>query len=210
MQFYEQTFNRYQNFIADPKKKNYFDIAASLFLLIILVIMIYPAIQHIVKVNKEIQDGKVISGKLDDKINNLKLAEDNLNEIKSDLGLVEKALPVGSDLKTYLQNPIEKLAKSHQLNLDSIQFSDVPISLPSKDALLNSRDINFTLSLTGNFINIQDFIKDLENYIRITSVRQIDIKEKGNTESVTLQATTNYLGTPITIVPNQTGGGTSK
>lgn len=208
MQFYEQTFKRYQDFTADPKKKNYFDIAATLILLIVLVIMIYPAISHITKVNKEIQDGKVVEEALKNKISNLELAADNLNEIKSDLPLLEKALPTGSDIKTYLKTPLEKIAQVHQLVINSVQFNDIPISLPKKDESLTARDITFTITLTGNFVKINDFIRDLELYIRVTSIQQLDIKEQGNDETITLQATTNYLGTPVTIIPNKTEGST--
>lgn len=210
MQFYEQTFKRYQDFTDDPKKKNYFDIAASLLLLIVLVVMIYPAIQHIAKVNKEIQDGKVVDEALQNKITNLELAADNLNEIKPDLPLLEKALPTGSDIKTYLKTPLEKLAQNHQLVINSVQFNDIPISTPKKDGNLTVRDITFMVTLTGNFVNITNFIKDLELYIRVTSIQQLDIKEKGNEESIILQATTKYLGTPLTIIPSKSEGGSKQ
>ncbi|MDO8260256.1 MAG: hypothetical protein Q7T50_02010, partial [Candidatus Magasanikbacteria bacterium] len=173
MQFYEQTLANYNKMSADPKKKNYFDGAATLGLLIILVIMIYPAIQHIASVNKEIEVNKVVEKKLVDKISNLIQAEKNLNDVKNDLGLLETALPTGSDIKNYIKTPIETLAAKHKVTIKSVQFTDVPVSLPVEGTTLSVRDIDFTLSLTGVFTDLNAFLKAAENFIRVTSIRQL-------------------------------------
>lgn len=207
MQFYEQTLSNYNKITADPKKNNYFEISATLILLIILVVMIYPAIQHIASVNKEIETNKIIEKELADKITNLGLAQANLDQVKSDLPLLEKALPTGSDIKDYIKIPLETLAGRNSVTLKSVQFSDVPLSVPTTDADLTVRNINFTISLSGNFTNLTNFLKDAENFIRVTSVRNLDIKGIGSQQTMTLQATTNYLGIPVTVIPNQVQGG---
>lgn len=207
MQFYEQTLANYNKITADPKKKNYFDGAATLALLIVLIVMIYPAIQHIASVNKEIELNKVIDKKLTDKIEALGQAEINLDKVRADLGLLELALPTGSDIKNYIKTPLEVLASKHNVAIKSMQFSDVPLSNPSEDATLSVRNIDFSISLIGNFTNLNSFTNDIENYIRVTSVRQIDIKGDAGQQTLTLQATTNYLGTPLTIIPRQATGG---
>ena len=203
MQFYEQTLANYNKASADPRKKNYFDGAATLVLLIVLIVMIYPAIQHIASVNKEIETNKVVDKKLSDKINSLNLAEQNLDEVKGDLALLEKALPTGSDVKNYIKTPIETLAAKHNVAIKSIQFSDVPVSVPDKETTLSVRNIDYTLSLSGNFTALNEFLKDAENFIRITSTRQLDMKGDNSQQVLTIQATTNYLGSPVTVVPNQ-------
>lgn len=208
MQFYERTLATYNRYTADPKKKNYFDISATLILLIVLVAMIYPAIQHITEVNKEISDGKIFEKGLIAKIGALEKAKINLAAIQTDLTLLEKALPVGSDIKTYLNKPLEVIASRHNLQLNTVQFGDVPISDPKKDDQTNVRNIDFSISLTGNFVDFVSFLKDIENYIRITKITNLNAKGNGGQELFTLQATTNYLGTPVSAVPNQvqTGG----
>src|SRR5574339_537699 len=105
MQFYEQALKQYGQATADPKKKNYFEITLTLVLLIVLVIMIYPAITHILNLNKEIQAGKVVEKALEEKLVALSQAEQNLKKIEDDLPLLELALPVGSDIDKYLQKP---------------------------------------------------------------------------------------------------------
>lgn len=210
MQFYDQTLRNYNKLTADPKKKNYFEISATLILLILLVIMIYPAIQHVAAVNKEIETNKIVEKELADKITNLRQAQVNLDQVKYDLPLLEKALPTGSDIKDYIKTPIETLAAKNSVTLKSIQFSDVPLSIPTNQADLTVRNIDFSITLAGNFTNLVSFLKDAENFIRITSVRSLDIKGSGSQQTMTLQATTNYLGVPVTVVPNQASGGTSR
>lgn len=210
MQFYEQALSNYNKLTADPKKKHYFEGAATLILLIILIVMIYPAIQHIASVNKEIETNKVIDKALTDKVTNLGLAKENLDKVKSDLPLLEKALPTGSDIKNYIKTPLELLAAKHAVVLKSLQFSNIPLSIPAADGKLSVRNIDFTLSLSGNFTNLNDFLKDAENFIRLTSVSNLDLKGDRAQQNMTLQATTNYLGAPVSVVPNQVQGGTNQ
>lgn len=203
MQFVDKALVRYNKYADTPKKKNYFEIAATLVLLIALIIMIYPAVTHIIELNKEIESGKLVQSSLNKKINDLETAQANLEAVKKDLPLLEVALPTGSDIKNYIKQPIESLSAAHGLTIKSVQFNDLPVSKP-EEASLKVRDMNFSLTLSGNFVNFNDFLKALEKFIRITNIPTIQIKSDGATVTATLQATTNYLGSPI-IVVNQVG-----
>lgn len=204
MQFYERALVSYNQVADTPKKKNYFEIAATLVLLIALIVMIYPAITHILELNKEITAGKVVQESLIEKKLALDNAKANLAAIQNDLPVLEAALPTGSDIKTYIKKPLEDLTSKHNLTLNSVQFTDLPISSPG-DTNLVVRNMDFTVSVQGDFTNFNDFLSDLEKFIRVTSVATIDIKNNNNSISATLNATTNYLGSPI-LVKNQVGG----
>mgnify|MGYP001613286536 CR=1 FL=1 len=197
MQFYEQAMTRYNQTTADPKKKNYFEITLTLILLIILLVMIYPAITHIITLNKEIQAGRVVDKALGDKIVALNQAQDNFAKVEKDLPLLELALPVGSDLDKYVQKPIESLSTKNSLTVKSIQFSDVPVSKPTTEDV-RLRQMEFTMSLTGAFPNLLAFVKDLESFVRVTSVDTLQLKASGAELAITLQGTTNFLGTAVT------------
>lgn len=197
MQFYEQALSRYKVATTDPKKKNYFEITLTLVLLIVLLVMIYPAITHILNLNKEIQAGRVVDKALGDKITALSQAQNNLAEVENDLPLLELALPVGSDLDKYVQKPIESLAAKDGLTIKSVQFNDVPVSKPTTEDV-RLRDMDFTLNLTGAFPNLLTFVKDLENFVRVTSVDTLQLKASGPELAITLQGTTNFLGTAVT------------
>lgn len=208
MQFYEQALSRYNQATEDPKRKHYFEISLTLVLLIVLLVMIYPAITHILNLNKEIQAGKIVDQELEQKIEALQQAENNFDQVQADLPLLELALPVGSDVDKYLQKPIESLTAKHSLALKSIQFTDVPISKPSSEDV-RLREMGFSLTLTGSFPNLLTFMKDLENFVRVTNTETLQLKANGAELSITIQGVTNYLGTPLTV-PNQVqqGGGT--
>lgn len=188
---------RYNQTTADPKKKNYFEITLTLILLIILLVMIYPAITHIITLNKEIQAGRVVDKALGDKIVALNQAQDNFAKVEKDLPLLELALPVGSDLDKYVQKPIESLSTKNSLTVKSIQFSDVPVSKPTTEDV-RLRQMEFTMSLTGAFPNLLAFVKDLESFVRVTSVDTLQLKASGAELAITLQGTTNFLGTAVT------------
>lgn len=205
MQFYERALGTYNQFTSDPKRKNYFEIGATLALLIILILMIYPAINHILKLNKEISAGRVVDISLEEKISDLERAKDNLEDIKKDLPLLDLALPTGADLKNYLQKPIESLANKHQLGIKEVSFEEIPLSDPTKDIQLKVRQINYSVTFLGSFVNFSGLVADLEKYIRVTDVDKIEIKktDSSSSTSYTINATTRYLGLPVIAVPNQ-------
>jgi len=208
MQFYERALGGYKQIIDDPKRRDYFEIGATLALLIMLILMIYPAINHILKLNKEISAGRIVETSLEKKIVDLEKAKANLEEIKADLPLLEKALPTGSDIKNYLQEPIEALANKHQLAIKDVRFEEVPISNPSKEENLKVRQINYSVTFLGNFVNFSNLITDLEKYIRVTDIDKIEIKktDTSSATSYTIFATTRYLGLPVIVIPNEASG----
>lgn len=208
MQFYEKALSQYGTLNKDPKKKGYFDTIATLVLLIVLLVMIYPAVNHILSIRREIATGKVFERDLRDKLEALDKAERNLADIQNDLPIASLALPTGADFKSFLIKPVEDIALRHGLTIDSVQFTDVPISVPDKGVEVRVRDMDFDLTLKGDFIKMKDFLTDLEKFIRITDINQLEIKrdESSDEPELVLQATTKYLGLPLTILPGQEGG----
>jgi Tfp pilus assembly protein PilO len=210
MEVYQRAVNTYNSYTADPKRKNYFDIAATLALLIVLILMIYPAVNHILKLNKEISDGRLVETSLEDKIDDLNVAKENFDEVQDDLPLLETALPTGSDIKNYLQKPIEQLADNHKLTIKAVLFSEVPVSDPDKSVELKVRQIDYSVTFLGNFVDFSNFVTDLEKFIRVTDVDRIDIKKPDLTSptNYTVNATTRYLGLPVITIPSRSRGST--
>lgn len=68
--------------------------------------------------------------------------------------------------------------------------------------------MDFTATFVGTFPNFLTFVKDLENFVRVTSVSTFQLKASGAELEISVQGTTNYLGVPSSTVPNQaaTGG----
>ncbi|MEX0617294.1 MAG: type 4a pilus biogenesis protein PilO [Candidatus Woykebacteria bacterium] len=191
MQFYDRVLNRYSK--TTPVQKSYLSIGLTLGLLIILVVMIFPAVNHILKLNKEISDGKVVEQKLKDKIVALEEAESNYNNIKDRLSIVDQALPTGSAIEDYIKQ-IENAANANQLNMAGIQFSAVPLSLPENKQNLTIKQIDYSATFEGKFANIQKFLTQLETLIRTTEVSTAVLGGDQSQVSVGIQASAYYLG----------------
>lgn len=196
--------------VAEGKSKGYFSVFATLILLIVLVALIYPAIKHITTINKEISDARVVKASLEQKLEDIETAKTNLADMKDSLPTLDLALPVGSDLNPYLKK-IEAFAKKHKVKIAAIQFSAVPLSKPTLEETLKTKELSYSITLEGNFTQFRKFLTDLEKYIRTSDVSSVTLakKEKGEVRQ-TLGVTSYYLGVDITPTEkadeNQSGG----
>ncbi len=192
--------------------KNYFTILATIILLIVLVVLIYPAIQHITKLNREISDARIVNKSLETKLANLQIAEANLAEVRFDLPILDLALPIGSDFTPYLKK-VEAMVKKAKLEIASTQFTDVALSKPKSKENLQSKKMAYTVTLKGSFPRFRTFLKSLEEFIRTSDVSTVSIsKDDEGVLLHTLNVTSYYLNikfVPISSVQNETGTETS-
>ncbi|OGY21291.1 MAG: hypothetical protein A2126_02485 [Candidatus Woykebacteria bacterium GWB1_45_5] len=200
MPFYKQVLEQYNKINVIEKSRDYFTVLATLVLLIILLLLIFPAIKHITRLNKEITDGRLVKAALEEKVVALGEAGDNLSAIKDDRPLLELALPTGAELGTYLKKVEELAVSKHNLKIAAIQFSNIPLSKPKKEDFLKVTNLSFTLTLEGAFLDFQKFLGDLENYIRTSDVSAATLtKDQVGSLKETLGVTSYYLG--VEFVP---------
>ena len=200
MQLYQQAAIQYNK--VSPVQKSYLSVVLTLGLLIILILLVFPAVNHILKLNNEIAKGRDLENKLQAKIIALDEAEVNYENLKDRLEIADDALPTGSAVDRYLRQ-IENAAKQNNTTLSSIQFADVPVSLPKNEENLSVRQVDYTITIEGEFTNIQRFIEEMEKLIRTTNFTQISINEDGSKLAASLQATVYYLGDTIATTPTK-------
>ncbi|MDP2721088.1 MAG: type 4a pilus biogenesis protein PilO [bacterium] len=187
--------------------KGYFGPVATLALLIILLVLIYPAFKHVAKLNKELSDARTVKASLETKLTNLETAKGNLEEVKDSLSVLDLALPVGSDIAPYLKK-IESLAAKNQLGITAVQFSDVPLSKPNREKSLKTKHLDYTITVGGSFTNFVAFLTDVEKFIRTSDVAAASlVKGQDGNLSESLNITSYYLG--IDFSSNQAGKNTS-
>jgi len=190
----------------DPVKKSYFGVLATLILLIVLIILIYPAVKHVTKLNKEISDARVTKATLETKLANLKRAKANLEEVGGNLSILDLAIPIGSDLTPYLQK-IEVLAKKSKLKIIAVQFTNIPLSKPEAVESLKSQKLDYSVTVEGSFPNFRKFLAYLENFIRTSDVTIVDLaKNQDGDLQETVDVTSYYLGikfAPTTTTPTK-------
>lgn len=191
MQFYQKLSTQYNK--ATPAQRSYLNIGLTLGLLILLILLVYPAINHILKLNKEISDGRGIEKKLQDKMAALEDAESNYEQVKDRLEVVDDALPTGSSIDDYLIK-VEKYARSNNSTIAAAQFNDIPLSAPTNKSGLQVKQVDYSLTIEGKFVNLLKFLTDFEKLVRTTDIYQISINEEGSTVSASIKATVYYLG----------------
>ena len=197
---------QYSKLEGSERAKSYFSIIATLVLLIVLLLLIYPAIKHITAVNKEISDARVVKASLENKLEALRTAKENLNEVSSDLPVLDLALPVGPDLTTYLKK-IEGLSSASKLKIVALQFSNVSLSKPKLNESMKIKKLPYSLTLEGAFPDFQKFLIDLESYVRTSDVSVINItKGQDNSLRETLNVNSYYFGTEPIPTGTATGG----
>jgi|GEM_PF-2712974 len=199
--------------------KDYFGILASLALLIVLILIIYPAVKHVVEINKEISDARVIKAGLEAKLDALSQARTNYDEVKNDLGVLDLALPVGSSLPPYLKS-VEDLSSKSGLKISNAQFNNVPLTKVAKTtASLQATKISYKITLDGGFTNLEQLLVSLEKFIRVSDVTSIDVEKAqatngrsspSGTLTESLGIDTYFLGPPATTTTTSTSGGNTQ
>ncbi len=209
MSFYQQVSSQYEK--ATPTQKSYLNIILTLILLIILIPLIFLAVNHILKLNKEIADGRLVEQKLIDKIGNLNQAQSNYDTVKDRLKIIDTALPTGSHPEDHLRQ-LESIARSNKVKLAGIQFTSIPLSIPGDGADLTIKQVNYEATVEGTYPNLQKFLADLESLVRTADLSSVAITSKESLVSATIKATTYYLGESlepgIQANPSQGAGGT--
>ncbi|OGY24127.1 MAG: hypothetical protein A2172_01115 [Candidatus Woykebacteria bacterium RBG_13_40_15] len=197
----KQTINKA---VKSSQAKDYFYIIASLILLIVLVLIMFPAVKYVAQLNREISDARIIKSGLETKINSLAEARKNYDEVKDNIQYLDSTMPVGSSLPSYLKG-IEQLVADSKLTISNIQFTNVPLAkTPKTTASLQTKRISYKLTLTGNFLDFQDFLSDLEKFIRVSHVTSINLaKDKEGILKEALEIDTFFLGIPANTPPNQ-------
>ena len=166
-----------QPFLSEPEKQGQTIIFTAItFLIILLSLGIRPVFFDVVKLKQETDDGRDVNKRLTQKISNLNKAIENINKIRTDLSLVDKALPENKDLPTLLTN-LNLIFGSNNVTLEEINFEGPK---PSKNP--NVFILPLTIQASGNYENILTTLEDLEKNPRQLDIAKISIEipQKGD------------------------------
>ncbi len=166
-----------QPFLSEPERQGQTIIfTAGVFLIILLFLGIRPVIFDVVKLKQETDDGWDINRRLTQKISNLNKAIENINKIRTDLSLVDKAMPENKALPNLLTN-LNLIFGSNNVTLEEINF-DGP--KPSKNP--NVFILPLTVRASGSYEDILTTLEDLERNSRQLDIAKISIEipQKGD------------------------------
>lgn len=158
---------------------------------------IRPTLVTISGLLKEIKDKNEIVDQMDRKISNLTKAQTNLNLLENRLYLVDQSLPEDPALSTLIKQ-LESLARLSSINFESVRYSKT--NLQGEAEREESQEVNFSITLSGDYSNLKQFLNSLDTLRRIILVESFAFKSKkeGETQSLGLviSAKAYYLKQP--------------
>ncbi|MBU1085329.1 MAG: type 4a pilus biogenesis protein PilO [Candidatus Beckwithbacteria bacterium] len=136
---------------------------------------ILPTFKTIASLSKEIKDIEEINQKLSIKIKTLGEAEDVYSLVVNDLNVISKVLPETADFDR-LAWQIEWLAMDAGIELSSANFGEFQIVgiETIKDGL---GKINVKITITGNYLQIKEFIKKLSKIDRLIAISDVRMND---------------------------------
>ncbi len=122
-----------------------------------LTVAIKPTLVTIAKLNKEIKDKTLASAQLQKKIDSIVAAQDIYAKNSGNLYLLDEAFPNKSEFPKIVYF-FEQIATDSGVNLTSLNIGKVDEKTPP---------LNFSVSVSGDYPNLKNFISKLESSRRI-------------------------------------------
>lgn len=178
---YKKEYKRYKRYYqslepASPVHRAYTAIIFS-FLVISLFgwYAIRPTMQTILTLKREIADKTDIDKKMEDKISTLIEAQAAYQGVEPDLPLINQALPETSKAIRAARQ-LQALAADSKVTITNISISAVPLTANNEPAgkqkTAAGKQANFpvSLSVTGAYLDIKNFIEGILNLRRIIQI----------------------------------------
>jgi len=139
---------------------------------------------------KEIEDQRLVAEKLQQKINDLGTARKEYLTIKTDLPLVDQALPPESQT-ILLARQLEALTRRTAVTINGLSFGQAAIKQVKTEPELQT--IDFNLTVTGEYQNLKSFLQSLESLTRMTSMDGFGFQKKSEDLILHLTGQAYYL-----------------
>jgi len=192
---WQTEYRRYQRYFLNvgslyrkKKVRVYTELVGTLLTIsFFLLFAVKPTLLTIAGLIKTINDQKLITRTLEEKINALNLAQSQYDLIQSDLPLIEEALPQRTEITTLIKQ-LEAIANRSGVTNEGIQLTQIP--LDKEGAFSQPEPINFNLAVSGDYQNLKTFLKNLSSLRRVILVDSFGFKT-GKTDKLVLYLTLN-------------------
>lgn len=181
--YFNPYFNRY---LKTAKQKTYIELVWTFFLLIILLLFpIRLTFATILDLNQKLREGNKVNTELDSKLANLAQAQNSYTKVKTDLDLLDSALP-GKPLILNLLNSVNQIALADNLSLSDLNYQEAKVTTAiagtpfdpnsrTAQSVLDVGSFPFVVKGSGDYLNIRKFINDLEKFDRIIQIQNFDL-----------------------------------
>jgi Tfp pilus assembly protein PilO len=154
----------YQRPVARVSLELFLTVGAVIFF---AVFAIRPTLVTMSDLVKEIEDKKELDQKLTQKIASLSTAQSTYLEVQDRLYLLEQSLPSTPDF-IFAIKVIEKIASDRNILIDSLSVPEIPKEVDPETPFskLQKNAFPISISLSGDYNQIRQFVEDLLNYRR--------------------------------------------
>ena len=186
---YQSSLGRYRRYLQVVQNKPLWAaslwVILSLILLIVLIVLaLRPTLITISSLIGQINQQQAISKQLDDKILKVSTALKNMDAVKDQVPLLDKAIPKDTQWDD-LTLDLEKIATDSGLEATSVTIEKIPLVLneptttngtPIKILVPNGvLPIRFTLTASGEYDQIRKCISEIENMSRVVMISNVII-----------------------------------
>ncbi|MCX7955698.1 MAG: hypothetical protein N2593_01135 [Patescibacteria group bacterium] len=176
-----------KNNIKNIFKKNITDytyiILFFIFFSIFLFFGIYPALKNVFSLIKERKELKEIDNLYEEKITNIYLIQNILEENRDKLIFVDEAISKTPQVNQMV-NDIKKIADKNNFFITKASIADINLSKSKK----NIDNINIILEGKAYFDDFLKFINDIINQRRLKMIKNLNVNvEKNSTDSSKLK-----------------------
>lgn len=171
---YKRYYQNVEPALAKPANKAYTAIIFS-FLAVSLFgwYAIRPTMQTIFSLKRETTDKIDINKKMEDKISALIEAQAVYQEVESKIPIINQAIPTNSDAVS-LMNQLRSLASESSVSVIAAMLPPLPLtheqSPTNTSAPLKLADFTVTMSISGTYANIKNFLTGILNMRRIIEI----------------------------------------
>ncbi len=186
---YSRYYTYIEPIVTDPVIRGYFGLIASIFLVAFFIIFaLSPTFTTILGLIRKIDDQKKTITAMDNKINNLILAQENYSQVEPSLPLLSSALPEKPAPETVLDD-IVKTASTSAVSINTLQFNLINYSGKSASSAtpmskLGLQTVEFTLQLAGSENQVHSFLNRLEHLPRLISISAISLQTQDKTAAL--------------------------
>lgn len=192
---WQTEYRRYQHYFLSistlyrrKKVRVYTELVLTILIIcFFLFFAIKPTLVTITSLVKTLSDQKLVSQKLEEKINSLNLAQSQYNLVQPDLYLLDEAIPVQPQIAILIKQ-LETLGRYSGVTIDGIQLTK--INLMDNEAGLKQEPIGFNIAVSGDYQSLKYFLKNISSFRRVILIDNFNFKT-GKTDKLALYLSLN-------------------
>ncbi|MBI4999483.1 type 4a pilus biogenesis protein PilO [Candidatus Gottesmanbacteria bacterium] len=186
---YSRYYTALRPFLARPEARAYTMFILSLFAISFFgYFAIRPTLTTITNLRRQITDARFVDQKLQEKINALSKAQIEYEMVKPDLEVIFTALPQESKFPPFVKS-LEKIASESGTSLVSLSFQTINLSSLEATGAAKETPIGFSLTVSGDYANLANFVRRLTDYERLVIIEKMDFSTKKEKKELYLTLT---------------------